>query len=70
MGIAESFGHFRYTYNDCLKLGTFLTQGLCLLRIIPDIRVFKFSAYFFKTLFFVIEVKDTPSGLPGALEGL
>lgn len=70
MGIAKAFGHFRYTYYHRLKLGTLLPQGLRLLRIIPDIRVFQFSAYFFKTLFFVIEVKDTPSGLPGALEGL
>jgi hypothetical protein len=70
MGIAETFGHFRYMYYDRLKLGTLLSQGLCLLRIIPDIRIFQFSAYFFKTFFFIIEVKGTPSGLPGALEGL
>jgi hypothetical protein len=57
-------------YYDSLKLGSFFTQGLRLLRIIPDIRVFQFATYFFQTFFLVIEVKDTPSGLPGALEDL
>jgi hypothetical protein len=41
-------------------LGALLTQGLCLFRIVPDIRVFEFPAYLFQTFFLFIEVKDTP----------
>ncbi|ANB03960.1 hypothetical protein ECTOBSL9_3218 [Ectothiorhodospira sp. BSL-9] len=53
--------------DDAFQVGTLLAQGLCLVRVVPDIGVFQFPVYFFQAFALGIEVKDTPSGRPHAL---
>jgi len=38
----------------------FLPQGLCLFRIVPDVRVFQLPAYLFEPFLLLGKVKDTP----------
>jgi len=41
-------------------LRAFLAQLLSTLRVVPDVRVFKFATYFFETFLLRLVVKDTP----------
>jgi len=45
---------------DVLQVGSLAAQGLGFFRIAPDIRVFKFPAYFFQTITLFSVVKGTP----------
>jgi hypothetical protein len=53
--------------DNAFQVRTFLTQGLGLVGVVPDVRVFQFPAYLFQAFALGIEVKDTPSGHPHAL---
>jgi hypothetical protein len=50
------------------QAGTLAAQGLGVLGVVPDIRVFEFPVYFFQTLALGVVVKDTPeakAAVPG-----
>jgi hypothetical protein len=43
-----------------MQAGAFAAQLLRARRIVPDVRVLQFAAYFFQTFAFSSVVKDTP----------
>jgi hypothetical protein len=52
--------HFRQIVDDAFELGTFSSQGLGALGIIPDFGVFEFPKNFGQAFLLGFEVKDTP----------
>jgi hypothetical protein len=44
-----------------LELGTFLTQFLSAILVVPDAGLLEFALYFLQTLVFVVVIKDTSS---------
>jgi hypothetical protein len=68
--IGQAAGQFVVAPDHTVELCALLAERLRALRIVPDAGVFQFPVYLFQTFAFAVDVKDTPSGLPGALEGL
>jgi len=46
--------------NDRFQRRALFPQRLGAFGLVPDIRLFEFSVYFFETFFLCIVVKDTP----------
>jgi hypothetical protein len=47
----------------------FAAEGLCALRIVPDVRTFELAVDFLEALDLAVVVKDTPSAPPAGREG-
>ena len=52
-----------------LEAGFFLAELLSVLRVAPDIRIFKFEHDFFQLFAFLVVVKDTPGAIQPGISG-
>ena len=59
-GVFHSLGGIVDGVHDHFQLGAFLAQGPGIVRVAPDIRVFKLALDFGQTFTLLIVVKDTP----------
>jgi len=59
-GLGQAVQYIGDAGDGLVQQGTFPAQGLGILGVVPDIRVFEFAGYFFQTFFLDVVVKDTP----------
>jgi hypothetical protein len=67
-GFTEAFFQAGDAVDVLFQAGTFAAQGLGILGVVPDIRVFELPVYFFQALALGFVVKDTPeakAAVPG-----
>jgi hypothetical protein len=59
-GATQTIGEAADAVDDLVKLRAFLAELLRTLRVVPNVGIFEFAAYFFEAFALGVVVKDTP----------